>query len=58
MAWVSLVILLSLLEYSLLGALVSRACGQFGIKRLPPPAIRSSSVTSMYSRTRSKVSSS
>ncbi len=32
MAWVSLVILLSLLEYSLLGALVSRACGQFGIK--------------------------
>ena len=32
MAWVSLVILLALLEYTLFGALVSRARGQFGIK--------------------------
>jgi glutathione S-transferase len=32
MPWVSLVILLALLEYSLFGALVSRARGQFGIK--------------------------
>ncbi len=32
MAWVSLVILLALLEYSLFGALVSRARGRFGIK--------------------------
>lgn len=32
MPWVSLVILLALLEYTLFGALVSRARGQFGIK--------------------------
>jgi len=32
MPWVSLVILLALLEYSLFGALVSRARGRFGIK--------------------------
>lgn len=32
MIWVSLVILLALLEYTLFGALVSRARGQFGIR--------------------------
>ena len=32
MAWVSLLIMIVLLEYSLFGALVSRARGRFGIK--------------------------
>ncbi|MGA9856168.1 MAG: MAPEG family protein [Gammaproteobacteria bacterium] len=32
MVWVCLIILLALLEYSLFGALVSRARGRFGIK--------------------------
>ena len=47
MVWTSLVILLALLEYSLFGALVSRARGKYGIKA---PAVSGNPVFERYFR--------